>query len=99
MEVLREMYGPSIPDATDVLLPDFVENPLFYGSFSDIPSSMQESGIRAFRSNVNRLYFSGEACSFFYYGYLHGAYLEGVDTANQILKCIRGGKCNDFPLN
>ena len=97
MKVLREMYGPSIPDAVDVLVPDLVENPLFYGSYSQIPSSMQESDIKAFRSNVNRLYFSGEACSFFYFGFVHGAYLEGVDTANQILTCLKGGRCHGFP--
>ena len=97
MKVLREMYGPSIPDAVDVLVPDLVENPLFYGSYSQIPSSMQESDIKAFRSNLNRLYFSGEACSFFYFGFVHGAYLEGVDTANQILTFLKGDRCHGFP--
>ena len=98
MTVLRNMYGPNIPDATDVLILDLVENPLFYGSYSDFTFGMEKADMDTFRSNMGRLYFSGEACSFFYFGYLHGAYLEGIDTANLVITCIRGGKCNDYPL-
>ena len=52
MTVLRNMYGPKIPDATDVLIPDLVENPLFYGSYSDFTFGMEKADMDAFRWDV-----------------------------------------------
>ena len=36
------------------------------------------------RANVDRLWFSGEACSAQYYGFLHGAWFEGRDVGERI---------------
>ncbi|RDB19590.1 hypothetical protein Hypma_013258 [Hypsizygus marmoreus] len=58
------------------------------------------------RSNVERLYFAGETTSqeysgesFFFKGlsprtrFLHGAYFEGVNVAQEMVKCIRQHGC------
>ena len=34
---------------------------------------------------LGNLYFSGEATIEYYYAYVHGAYLAGIDTANAVL--------------
>lgn len=37
MEVLWEMFGDQIPDATDILVPKWASNPLFRGTYSNWP--------------------------------------------------------------
>lgn len=37
MEVLREMFGKSIPEATDILVPRWWSNRFYKGSFSNWP--------------------------------------------------------------
>ena len=45
------------------------------------------------RANVGRLHFAGEATSTELYGFLHGAWFEGKNKANQIAACL-GAKVN-----
>ena len=40
MEVLRIIFGSSIPDAIDIVVPDWIQNPLFYGSYTDWPAGL-----------------------------------------------------------
>lgn len=37
MEVLRDMFGPDIPNATDILVPRWWNNRFQRGSYSDYP--------------------------------------------------------------
>ncbi|GLJ21400.1 hypothetical protein SUGI_0393990 [Cryptomeria japonica] len=42
---------------------------------------------------VGAVYFTGEHTSQEYNGYVHGAYLAGIHTANQLLDCVKKGLC------
>ncbi|KAI0370918.1 amine oxidase [Pilatotrama ljubarskyi] len=85
MGVLRAMFpNVTVPDPLAFFFPRWHTDPLFRGS-------EHHENLRA---NVGeRLWFAGEATSQKYFGFLHGAYFEGVDVATDIAKCIQGGAC------
>ena len=45
---------------------------------------------------LKNLFFAGESTSDEYYGYVQGAYFTGRDKADEIAKCIKGGKCKAY---
>ncbi|CAO3627140.1 unnamed protein product [Cunninghamella blakesleeana] len=57
-----------------------------------VPTSSSSSSSSSFKrkmdkTKIPRLFFTGEAHSQQYYGYLHGSYIEGINTANTIANC------------
>ncbi|KAI7849745.1 hypothetical protein BDC45DRAFT_448237 [Circinella umbellata] len=91
--VLQKMFPDiTIPRPLEILVPRWHSNPLFRGSYSNWPIGMQTEHHDNLRAplpiNHPRVWFSGEAMSEDY-GYLHGAWTEGIATANKILDCIR----------
>ncbi|KAG6909773.1 hypothetical protein DXG01_015489 [Tephrocybe rancida] len=94
LRVLQSMYpNITIPAPMDFKFARWFSDPLFRGSYSNWPPSFVSQHHDNLRANVERLYFAGEATSQDYYGYLHGAYFEGVDIAKIVTKCIRGKGC------
>ena len=85
MKGLRQIYGDDIPDPISVTIPDWWVNPLFRGTYSNIPP-FRFSEIGNLREAVGRLHFGGEATSDEYNGYLHGAYYSGIDAAKEVMK-------------
>ena len=76
---------------TNFLLARWLTDPLFLGSFSNIPVGVTEETFAELAAPVGRVYFSGEATSSRYFGYSHGAYFAGRDTANAILESLSTG--------
>ncbi|KAI0334153.1 amine oxidase [Cubamyces sp. BRFM 1775] len=93
--VLRAMYpNVTIPEPLAFLFPRWHTDPLFRGSYSNWPPSFFSEHHENLRANVGeRLWFAGEATSQKYFGFLHGAYFEGLDMATLLAKCIQGGGC------
>ncbi|CAL9159366.1 unnamed protein product [Musa hybrid cultivar] len=91
MEVLRSMFGKDIPEATDILVPRWWSNKFFRGSFSNWPLGVNRHEFDSIKAPIKRLYFTGEHTSEHYNGYVHGAYLAGIDSANMIVQHIRDG--------
>ncbi len=82
MKPLRLIYGKDIPDPLEVTIPDWYVNPLYHGTYTSPPIGCNISQIA---QSVGRLYFAGEATSERYYGYAHGAYYSGINTAKNII--------------
>ena len=38
MEVLRKMFGNDIPDPIDIVVPDWIDDPLTYGTYTSWPT-------------------------------------------------------------
>ncbi|KAJ6836392.1 polyamine oxidase-like [Iris pallida] len=93
MEVLRSMFGKNIPEATDILVPRWWSDRFFKGAFSNWPLGVSRYEFDQIRAPVGRVYFTGEHTSEHYNGYVHGAYLAGIDSANMMIKCIKKGFC------
>ncbi|KAI6137897.1 amine oxidase [Pisolithus tinctorius] len=89
MEVLRRMY-PDAPDPIDIWLPIWGRAPLFRGSYSSWGAPFVPEYSYNLSAPVNgHLWFAGEATSSKYFGFMHGAYLEGQKAATNIATCIK----------
>ncbi|KAF9608498.1 hypothetical protein IFM89_009864 [Coptis chinensis] len=85
MQVLRNMFGQNIPEATDILVPKWWSNKFYRGTFSNWPIGVTRYEYDQIRAPVGRIYFTGEHTSDQYNGYVHGAYLAGVDFKIKLL--------------
>ncbi|CAM6097244.1 unnamed protein product [Calypogeia fissa] len=100
MVVMRKMFGPDIPDATDILYYRWWKDRLFRGTYSNWPIGVSTYEYKQLQAPVGRLYFSGEANSELFSGYVHGALLEGESVAKNVIKCLRHKKfCNNLKDN
>uniref|UniRef100_A0A0E0EX28 Amine oxidase domain-containing protein n=1 Tax=Oryza meridionalis TaxID=40149 RepID=A0A0E0EX28_9ORYZ len=94
VEVLRKMFpGKQVPDATDILVPRWWSNRFFKGTFSNWPIGVNRYEYDQIRAPVGRVYFTGEHTSEHYNGYVHGAYLAGIDSADILIKCAQKKIC------
>jgi polyamine oxidase len=84
-QLLQTMYGEGVPAPTDIYIPDWIQNPLFHGMYSNTPVDLNAELNKHFLKPAATLVFSGEATSVNGSGFLHGAYLSGIDGANQAL--------------
>ncbi|XP_057498596.1 polyamine oxidase 1-like isoform X2 [Actinidia eriantha] len=89
MEVLRNMFGPGIPDATDILVPRWWNNRFQRGSYSNYPIYFNHQIVDNIKEPVGRIFFTGEHTSERFNGYVHGGYLAGIDTSKALLEELR----------
>ncbi|GFY92221.1 polyamine oxidase 1 [Actinidia rufa] len=88
-EVLRNMFGPGIPDATDILVPRWWNNRFQRGSYSNYPIYFNHQIVDNIKEPVGRIFFTGEHTSERFNGYVHGGYLAGIDTSKALLERLR----------
>ncbi|GLB44648.1 putative flavin containing amine oxidoreductase [Lyophyllum shimeji] len=92
--VLQSMYpNITVPAPLDFKFNRWRSDPLYRGSYSNWPPSFVKQHHDNLRANVERLYFAGEATTQKYFGFLHGAYFEGLDVAKEMIKCIKHHGC------
>ncbi|KAI0072173.1 amine oxidase [Panus rudis PR-1116 ss-1] len=98
MKVIRTMFpNITVPEPVGFHFPRWHQNPLFRGSYSNWPPDYFNGHHQNLRATVdNRLWFAGEGNSQKYFGFLHGAYFEGMRTATAMAKCIKGNGCADL---
>ena len=94
MEVLKNMYGPKIPDPLGIFYPKWGLDAYFLGSYSNVPIGISSSDFAHLRRPVGAVFFSGEATHELYNGYVHGGYITGVEQGKKIAKCVTKGSCN-----
>ncbi|KAJ0960648.1 hypothetical protein J5N97_001476 [Dioscorea zingiberensis] len=94
MEVLKKMFGNDIPEATDILVPRWWSNRFYKGSFSNWPVHFTKYEFDQIKAPVGRVYFTGEHTSEQHNGYVHGAYLAGIDSANDMIDCFKKDSFN-----
>ncbi|TFY79957.1 hypothetical protein EWM64_g4062 [Hericium alpestre] len=97
--VLRAMYpNITIPEPEAFYFPRWFSDPLYRGSYSNWPSSFVRDHHKNLRATLQRrLWFTGEAMSQKYFGFLHGAYFEGEATGHSVADCIAHGGCPGLP--
>ncbi|KAJ6589044.1 hypothetical protein B0H19DRAFT_1226703 [Mycena capillaripes] len=103
LEVLGTMFpNTTIPTPTAFFFPRWFSDPLYRGSYSNWPASFVRPHHDNLRANVGkRLWFAGEATSQKYFGFLHGAYFEGMDIGTRVAKCLRAASassCQSLPF-
>ncbi|KAI0669114.1 amine oxidase [Trametes maxima] len=95
LDVLRTMFpNTTIPEPLDFYFQRWHSDPLFRGSYSNWPANFLSEHQTNLRANVEeRLWFAGEATSKKHFGFLHGAYSEGLDIGLALAKCIQDHSC------
>ncbi|KAG7602145.1 unnamed protein product [Arabidopsis thaliana] len=86
MSVLRDMFGATIPYATDILVPRWWNNRFQRGSYSNYPMISDNQLLQNIKAPVGRIFFTGEHTSEKFSGYVHGGYLAGIDTSKSLLE-------------
>ncbi|GAB4828060.1 polyamine oxidase1, flavin-containing amine oxidoreductase [Ancistrocladus abbreviatus] len=89
MQVLRDMFGPDIPDATDILVPRWWNNRFQRGSYSNYPVISNDQFVQDIKAPVESIFFTGEHTSDRFSGYVHGGYLSGIETAKDLLEKVK----------
>ncbi|KAJ6385276.1 hypothetical protein OIU77_028461 [Salix suchowensis] len=92
MGVLRDMFGPNIPNATDIIVPRWWNNRFQRGSYSNYPIISDNQDVHYIKAPVGRIFFTGEHTSERFSGYVHGGYLAGIDTSKSLLEEMRKQK-------
>lgn len=91
LEVLRSMFPDvDVPEPTAFQYPRWGTTPWAYGSFSCWPAGTTLEKHQNLRANVDHLWFAGEHTSTSFFGYMQGAYLEGVDVGNRLAGLVKG---------
>ena len=98
MQVIRNIYGPTVPDPIDVVIPDWKID-LFLGTYSNSPVGVTDETHRQLAAPVGRLYFSGEATSANYHGFVHGGLFSGYDSADAVIGSRSGCRSNSISGN
>lgn len=86
LNALRTIYGNIRAELVDILVPRWASDPLYRGAYSYPKVHANHQSYVDLAAPVGSLYFAGEATCEEYFGYAHGAYTSGVNTANAILK-------------
>ena len=93
MAVLRDLYGNDIPEPIDILVPDWITNPLYRGMYTNVQIGVRNVCKDIVAQPEGNLYFSGEALSQTVSGTTIGAYCTGLNVSEVILN--REGLNND----
>ncbi|CAN8256436.1 unnamed protein product [Cochlearia groenlandica] len=89
MSVLKDMFGPTVPYATDILVPRWWNNRFQCGSYSNYPMISDNQLLQNIKAPVGRIFFTGEHTSEKFSGYVHGGYLAGIDTSKSLLEDMK----------
>ena len=84
--VLRRIYGNGIPEPNEIMVPTWINDPLYRGMYSNTAIGLAVEDHQAFKKAEMKLYFSGEANIVGENGYVHSGYCSGMETSRAILK-------------
>ncbi|CAI0398708.1 unnamed protein product [Linum tenue] len=93
MKVLRKMFGDKIPDPEAILVTRWSRNRLIKGSFANWPPRYTKKEFQYLKDPVGPVYFTGEYTNEKYMGFATGAYFSGIETANDLINCIKKYAC------
>lgn len=86
MQTLTKIFGPNIPAPTAYQLTRWASDQFAGGSYSFNPLGITAKTRQDLAQPVGRtLFFAGEAAEPEYFGTAHGAYLSGLNAAQQVL--------------
>ncbi len=86
MAVLRDQYGNDIPDPVDIIVPDWITNPLYRGMYSHVSVEGRDLDKDNLIEPDGNLYFVGEGISKRFYGTSVGAYCSAVNASMAIVR-------------
>lgn len=84
MQVLRGMFGSSVPEPSAFLLSRWARDQFALGSYSHIPVGATDADYYYLGQPVGPLFFAGEATNRRFPGTVHGAFFSGIRVAKEV---------------
>ena len=85
LAVSGSMFGKgNVPEPKDFLVPIWSRQPWAVESYSNWPPGLSIETHQNLIANLGRLWFAGEAGSVEYFGFLQGAYYDGLNAGRTI---------------
>src|SRR3989344_3858738 len=84
LEVLKKLYGETIPEPKYTYVTKWDSEPFSYGSYSSTGVDSTNYDFFVLSKPIKRLLFAGEATEVTYPATVHGAFFSGVREANRI---------------
>jgi len=89
MQHLKDIYGNSIPNPTNLLRTKWRNNPNSFGAYSYTAVGTEMKHFEDLAEAVNnKLFFAGEHTEVDYFSTVHGAYLSGIREADKIIDLL-----------
>ena len=86
MSHLKDIYGTSIPNPTNLLRTKWQANENAFGAYSYTAVSTEMKHFEDLAATINnKVFFAGEHTEVDYFSTVHGAYLSGLREANKII--------------
>ncbi|KAM7274277.1 hypothetical protein ACFE04_028941 [Oxalis oulophora] len=93
MVVLRKLFGENTPEPTNILVPRWWSNRFYKGTYANWPAGYTQKRYEELKAPIGPVYFTGEHTNSTYIGYVNGAYFSGINTANDLVGCIKKQSC------
>ena len=87
-QVLKTIYGDSVPAPIDILIPDWIQNPLFRGMYPNFPVDGTDEEFENLVEPAGALVFSGDVTDANEAAFVHGAYTSGITGARQAMEFL-----------
>ena len=85
----KKMYpAKTIPSPVAHKISRWNSDPLYRGAFSYWPPGFTTADMEQLGQNVGRVYFAGEHTHPLHFGFVHGAFMTGESTAEELMSCI-----------
>jgi polyamine oxidase len=92
-QVLKNLYGDKAVAVQDIYIPDFINNPRFFGCFSSITHGLTNRTFHVVPAPIGPLFFAGEHTVYNDLGFVHGAYLSGISVVKEVIECHESLYC------
>ncbi|KAK0617939.1 flavin-containing amine oxidoreductase-domain containing protein [Bombardia bombarda] len=89
-EILRNVYGPKVPEPIEVVVTRWASDKFARGSYSSAGPEMKEDDYDTMAKTIGNLFFAGEHTSGTHPATVHGAYLTGLRAASEVLDTMLG---------
>lgn len=89
-EILRSVYGPSVPDPIETVVTRWASDKFARGSYSSAGPDMKADDYDVMARPIGNLFFAGEHTTGTHPATVHGAYLSGLRAASEVLDAMLG---------
>ncbi|KAK3394186.1 flavin-containing amine oxidoreductase-domain containing protein [Podospora didyma] len=89
-EMLRNVFGPKVPDPVEAVVTRWASDKFARGSYSSAGPDMKADDYDTMARSIGNLFFAGEHTSGTHPATVHGAYLSGLRAASDVLDALLG---------
>jgi monoamine oxidase len=89
-QVLKSVFGPSIPNPTEAVVTRWGQDKFSRGSYSYTGPNFEPEDYEVMAKSIGNLFFAGEHTCGTHPATVHGAYISGLRAASEVLDAMLG---------